>query len=52
MAEYTIIVDDRTKLTKSLIELVINLSKLDKNIRVFSEKDNKVLNNNIKKDTI
>ncbi len=35
MAEYTIIVNDRTKLTKSLIDMALSISKLSKYVRVF-----------------
>lgn len=38
MSEYIIVVNARTKLTKSLVDMALSLSKLSKHIRVFDEK--------------
>ncbi len=37
MAEFTIVVSDRTKVAKSFIQMALNLSKKSKYIRVFDE---------------
>lgn len=38
MSEYTIVVNARTNLTKSLVNMALSLSKLSKHVRVFDEK--------------
>lgn len=37
MAEYTIIINDRTKLTKSLLDMARSLSKVSKYVKVFDD---------------
>lgn len=38
MSEYTIVVNARTKLTKSLVDMALSLSKLSKHVKVFDDK--------------
>lgn len=48
MAEYTIIINDRTKLTKSLLDMARSLSKVSKYVKIFDDTLGKAMEQSLK----